>query len=69
MQDGIIYKVSRIVIPKGLRRDLLNRLHASHSGCAAMARRAQHAIYLLGFNADVKEVADICGQSQQDAPG
>ena len=69
MQDGIIYKGSRIVILKALRRDLLNQLHVSHSGCAAMVQQARDAIYWSGLNADVKEVADRCDKCQHDAPG
>lgn len=68
VHDGIIYKGSQIIIPKALRRELLNRLHVSHSGNAAMMRRAQDAIFWPGLRADIKEVAERCDKCQRDAP-
>ena len=44
IQDGIILKGERIVIPKSLRKDMKNRLHSAHMGLDSMMRRARHIL-------------------------
>ncbi len=63
IQDGIIFRGERVVIPKVLRKDLLVQLHASHIGTEGCLRRARECIYWPGMNSAVKDhvaKCDIC---------
>ena len=44
-QDGVIYKSGRVVVPRVLRKEFLQCLHASHQGLDATMRRAQDVLY------------------------
>ncbi|UYV74330.1 K02A2.6-like [Cordylochernes scorpioides] len=59
-QDGIIYKGPKVIIPKTLRSELLNRVHASHHGVAASLAKARQAIFWPGMNQSIKETVEKC---------
>ncbi|UYV61902.1 hypothetical protein LAZ67_1007025 [Cordylochernes scorpioides] len=59
-QDGIIYKGQKVIIPKTLRSELLNRVHASHHGVAASLAKARQAIFWPGMNQSIKETVEKC---------
>ncbi|UYV77603.1 K02A2.6-like, partial [Cordylochernes scorpioides] len=59
-QDGIIYKGQKVIIPKTLRSELLNRVHASHHGVAASLAKARQAIFWPGMNQSIKEKVEKC---------
>ena len=44
IQDGIIYRGERIVVPKALRQDMKNRVHAGHLCITSCLRRARDLI-------------------------
>ncbi|XP_067949961.1 uncharacterized protein [Watersipora subatra] len=57
--DGIIYKGTKIVIPKLLRRNMLERLHVSHQRTAATLRRARQVVYWLDMTEDNKQRTEL----------
>ncbi|UYV81904.1 K02A2.6-like [Cordylochernes scorpioides] len=61
-QDGMIYKGQKVIyiIPKTLRSELLNRVHASHHGVAASLAKARQAIFWPGMNQSIKETVEKC---------
>ncbi|UYV81622.1 K02A2.6-like [Cordylochernes scorpioides] len=59
-QDGIIYKGQKVIIPKTLRSELINRVHASHHGVAASLAKARQAIFWPGMNQSIKETVEKC---------
>ena len=40
-EQGIIFKENRCIVPKGMRREILKRLHSSHMGLESCLRRAE----------------------------
>ena len=46
--DGILYKGTRIIIPKSLQRDIIDRLHSSHQGTAATPHYAGQEMQCTG---------------------
>jgi transposase InsO family protein len=60
MQDGLIFKGDRVVIPVKLRKDITTRIHASHIGVEGCLRRAREAVYWPGMNAEVKDTISKC---------
>lgn len=60
IQDGVIFRGQRIVIPAKLRQDMKAKLHASHLGAESCLRRARETIFWPGMSAEVKEMIAIC---------
>ena len=60
VQDGIIFRGQRIVIPTKLRQNIKARLHWSHLGAESCLRRARETIFWPGIAAEVKEMIAVC---------
>jgi len=67
-QDGVLVKGQRVIVPKALRREMLQKLHAAHLGFESMMRRAKEVIYWPGMQNDIKQVADTCEVCQERKP-
>ena len=51
VQDGLILHGDRLVIPKILRKKMMESLHVSHQGIEATLRRARESMYWPSMNA------------------
>jgi hypothetical protein len=60
VSGGLVYKGNRVVIPRGARDDILQRIHASHIGINGCIRRAREAVYFPGITAAIKEMVSKC---------
>ena len=60
VQDGLIFRGERVVIPKALCGDIKQRVHSSHMGAESCLRRARECIFWPGMNADIKEMITAC---------
>lgn len=60
--DGLILKGERLVIPKSLRKVVLQDLHASHQGQERTKRRARQVVYWPGLNNEVDTMVQHCEQ-------
>ena len=45
VQEGILFKGSRIIIPVALRREMLRKVHEGHLGIESCLKRAREALY------------------------
>ena len=55
IQNEILFKGTKVVIPQVLRHDMIKRTHSSHLGVEASLRKPRDVIYWPGMN------AEICG--------
>ena len=60
IQDGVIFCGQRMVIPSSLRRDMKQKLHASHLGVESCLRRARETIFWPGMSNEIKEMVATC---------
>ena len=60
VENGIIFKGDRCVIPLAMRADLLRKLHSSHMGIEATLRRARQLIFWPGMNEQLKDMVSRC---------
>lgn len=60
VQNGIIFKGERVIIPYGLRDEIKSKLHASHLGIQGCLRRAREAFYWPRMNTEVEEYISKC---------
>ena len=71
VQDGLIFKGSRTVVPAETRKEIHEALHIPHCGIEESLRRACKCVYWPGMNSDLKEYFQKCelcnshGQKQQ----
>ena len=49
IQDSIVFKGKRIIVPSRLRQHIMDKVHASHLGIQECLRRAKEAFYWPGF--------------------
>ena len=68
IDDGLIVKGSRLVIPRALRKEMLTLLHTSHQGLAATLRRARRTIFWPGITQELQKVVDSCEVCQRNSP-
>ena len=60
VQDGLIFRGQRIVIPLRLRREMKKKIHSSHLGTESCLRRARECLYWPGMSAEIKEMVASC---------
>lgn len=65
---GLVLFRARLVIPKAARREVLNKLHASHQGIERTRRRARQTIYWPGIDSDILNMVQSCVSCQEKRP-
>ena len=60
VQNGLIFKGNRIVIPKTLRKFMMENIHASHIGVEGCLRRARESLFWPAMNAEIKDYIQRC---------
>ena len=60
VQDGLIFKGERVVVPKAARGELLRRIHNSHLGVNGCLNRARECLYWPGMTGDIKNHVSTC---------
>ena len=67
VQDGLIFRGERVVIPKDLRQRAKEGAHSSHLGIEGCLRRARECLFWPNMNADLEdyiEKCDVCSNFQ-----
>lgn len=65
--EGLVFRSSRLIIPKNQRLATLKRIHQAHQGVNSCVRRAKQAIYWPTMSADITQVIQSCATCQQYA--
>ena len=65
IEDGILLKLDRIIIPTNLRADILNTIHQGHLGQEKCLLRARTAVFWPGISKDIKERCERCEPCQK----
>ena len=60
VQDGLIIKQDRVVIPFSMRSEIKQLLHSTHSGIDACLKRARECLYWPGMTGDIKQYISAC---------
>ena len=58
----------RVVVPKALRHQVTNGLHAAHQGVSSMLSRARQSVYWPGMEADIRNKRYRCSHCNEIAP-
>ena len=60
LEDDLIFKQNRVVIPKSMRRLMLEKIHQSHQGIEKSKRLARDILFWPGMSAQITEVVERC---------
>ena len=55
VQDGLVLKGERLVVPKSMREEVKQKLHQSHLGIQGCLRREREVVYWPGMNKDIED--------------
>ena len=59
--DGIVYRSDRVVIPKAMRPEMKQKVHAGHLGINSCIRRARDVVFWPGMNSEIRTYIESCG--------
>ena len=60
VQDGILYRGSRVIIPQNMRALMLQKVHSSHQGVNACIRRARDVLFWPGIRGEIENMVSQC---------
>jgi len=60
VQDGILLRGERVVIPLPMCRELLQKVHAGHMGINSCLRRARELVFWPGMSAQIRQFIQSC---------
>lgn len=60
VQDGILFRSQRVIIPKTLRPEMLRRIHYSHVGGEACYRQARDTLFWPNMQGEIKDFVQQC---------
>ena len=66
--ESVPFKGKKMLVPKSLRPQVLEGLHAANQGVTGMLSNARDRFFWPGLDADVKQMRSQCRQCNEQAP-
>ena len=61
MENGLVTKGARLVIPSTLRSKVLEQIHKGHLGIEKCMLKARDSVFWPGISNDIRETVEKCG--------
>ena len=58
--EGLIFKGSRLVIPRAMRQEMLDKIHEGHMGISKSKQRSRESVYWPGISVEVDNMIQGC---------
>ena len=58
--DGLLFKGDKIIVPKTLQSEMLEKIHETHLGIVKCKNRARQVLFWPGMSARIKETVAAC---------
>jgi hypothetical protein len=68
IENGIILKSHRVLIPQSLRKEYLKELHLGHPGVDATKARAKDTVFWIGIQEDIEKLTANCESCNTNKP-
>jgi transposase InsO family protein len=65
VENGILLKGPRLIVPKQSQADVLKQIHCGHLGVEKCRLRARVSVYWNGMNSDIEDLVSKCGVCQK----
>ena len=66
VQDGLLLRGTRIVIPSRMQHEMLDRLHTGHQGVTKCRERARQSVWWPGLSRKLDELVNSCTECSKD---
>ena len=63
--DGLVLRDSRIIVPKILRSEMMNRIHEGHLGVTKSRERAKQGVWWPGLSSEISNFIASCDHCQK----
>lgn len=67
IEDGVVFYGTRLVVPTGMRKEYLDRVHASHLGQTKCLLRAKESVYWPDMTSQIVQLVKDCTVCLQHA--
>ena len=64
----MVFRGEQLVVPRSLRKDMLNQIHSSHVGIGGCIRRGREILYWPGMSVEVRDFVSRCSTCQTCRP-
>ena len=68
IEDGLVLKSERVIIPQTLRKDYMTATHEGHQGVTRCQARAQSCVYWPGISRKIEDYISTCLPCQTNQP-
>ena len=68
VENGILLKSHKFIVPKNLQSVYINKIHAGHLGINKSLQKAREYLFWKGYTKDISEAIDKCTLCQENAP-
>ena len=65
VQNGVLFKGPRVIIPRSMRPEMLVRIHSSHLGSQSCLRKARDVLYWPNMSNEIKDMIGQCSASNE----
>nr|XP_029712008.1 uncharacterized protein K02A2.6-like [Aedes albopictus] len=63
--DDLVFKSNQIIIPKSLRKKMLEAVYKGHPGVQSCIKRAKQVIFWVNMTRDIQNMIECCSVCQQ----
>ena len=68
MQEEVVYKGDRVVVPDTLHPRILSHTHAEHSGVEASISKARDSVFRPNMTQEIKHFVAVCSICNANLP-
>ena len=66
LNNGMILKCNRIVVPASMQKDMVKVLHTGHPGISKIKSRARSSVYWPGIDSQLEDLVNACSLCQEE---
>ena len=65
IEDGILMKGQKIIIPTSLKQQYISKIHAGHTGIGSCLKKAWEFVFWVNYSKDIQEAIEKCSLCQE----